>query len=27
LRSDNNDPRGEVLDLDQYRQMLAVAIE
>jgi cytosine deaminase len=27
LRSDNNDPRGKVLDLDQYRQMLAVAIE
>lgn len=27
MRSDNHDPRGEVLDLDQYRQMLAVAIE
>jgi creatinine deaminase len=27
LPSDNNNPRGEVLDLDQYREMLAVAIE
>ena len=27
MASENNDPRGAVLDLDQYRQMLAVAIE